>query len=67
MRSYPNIETRKFPGKDHYVAYGANEIWHVKNMGTAWVARLVSLNRKPLPLTLYGPTLANISAQLAAL
>lgn len=67
MHNLPNIESNKFPGKNHYVAYGAGEVWHVKQLGDTWIARLVSLNRKPLPLTLTGRTLAAISAQLAAL
>lgn len=65
MHSYPNIESRKFPGRDHYVAYGAGEIWHVKKINKTWIARLVSLNRRPLPLTLTAPTLRDMSAQLA--
>jgi len=63
MRNFPNIETRKFPGKSHYVAYGAGEIWHVKRIGGQWLAVLVSLNRKPLPMTLTGATPADISAK----
>jgi hypothetical protein len=64
MRNFHNIESRKFPGAAHYVAYGAGEIWHVKKIGATWVARLVSLNRKPLPMTMTGATLADISAAL---
>lgn len=67
MRNYPNIETRKFHGRAHYVAYAAGEIYHVKRISGQWVAVLVSLNRKPLPMSVYAATLAEMSRKLAAI
>lgn len=40
MKSYHNIETRKFPGCDYYVGYGGGFVWHI-------YAQYNNVKRKP--------------------
>lgn len=36
-KSYPNIEYRKSPFGDYYVAYDAKgDVWHIKKVGGSW-------------------------------
>jgi hypothetical protein len=62
MKSYPNIESRKFPGHTHYVGYGAGHVWHIwKTTWKGWVA-----GDQTTGATIKGRTLDDISRKLTA-
>lgn len=70
MINLHNIETRKFPGKNYYVGYGAGFTWHIHNVkglskpGVNWRANVSSINGPTSLPFLYGKTLADISQAL---
>lgn len=39
MKSFHNIETRKFPGHDYYVGYGGGKVWRIwRTTWKGWIA-----------------------------
>lgn len=63
MKSYPNIESRKFNGRDYYVAYGGGHVWRVwRTTWKGWIA-----NNQTTGATLKGRVLADISRKLSAI
>lgn len=71
MASYHNIESRKAPGKAHYVGYASGWVYHVRRMDSRnWIAIPQGMARVSAKGTLYSapmrfaPTLAAMSARL---
>lgn len=63
-RSFPNIESCKFPGHNYYVGYAPlSGVWRISGKSGAWYARCTTERAAGLG-AFWANTLAEVSARL---
>lgn len=62
MKSFHNIESRKFPGHDYYVGYGGGHVWRIwRTTWKGWIAANQTTGK-----TISGRILDDISRKLSS-